>query len=67
MVNGVSHSPLYLSNREEWVRLQRNPLSYGRGGVSEVAERKREARAGGMSYRLREGERAFTHGDNLVI
>lgn len=47
--------------------MQRSPLSYGSGGVSEVVERKREARTCRMSYRPREGERAFTHGDKLVI
>lgn len=35
---------------------------------SERSDReKREARTGRVTYRLREGQRAFTHGENLVI
>ncbi len=48
--------------------MERDPVSYGRSTVREMVERERErSETGRMSYRPREGERAFTHGDNLVI
>lgn len=47
---------------------ERDSVSYGRGRVSEMVETERESsKTDRMSYRPREGERAFTHGDSLVI
>lgn len=52
------------------LEMKRGLVSYGKGRVSEMVEREREKESSEtdrMSYRPREGERAFTHGDSLVI